>query len=179
MEKVPTRRCGEKRMQRFRQCPKCGKELPLSEKYFFRNKNRADGFACYCKKCLIEAQRKFFCNARLDRPRMTRGSKYFQRPRHFNGQKKHSEICLKCGREFDSYGNKICRKCSGNNYNYEKSFEGNNQMLIYFDVDGASNSFKEEHVKKAKALADKSGNPKIWTADEYSQDELRRLISTR
>jgi hypothetical protein len=30
-----------------------------------------------------------------------------------------------------------------------------------------------------KAAADQSGNPKIWTADKYSQDELKRLIPPR
>jgi hypothetical protein len=34
----------------------------------------------------------------------------------------------------------------------------------------------EPRLKKA---ADESGNPKIWTAREYSQDELRRLIPSK
>jgi hypothetical protein len=29
---------------------------------------------------------------------------------------------------------------------------------------------------RLKAAADASGNPKVWTADKYSQEELRKLI---
>ena len=33
--------------------------------------------------------------------------------------------------------------------------------------------------RKLKKAADQSGDPKVWTSDEYSQDELRRLIPAR
>jgi hypothetical protein len=162
-----------------KRCPQCERDLPLSKEYFFRNKAALDGYDGWCKKCKMEADRRSYRNARLDRPRFTRGSKYSQRPRHFNGIKKHWEICMKCGRQFLTFGHRTCRRCTKENYYAGYNFSGNNEALIYFDIDGTSYLFKTEQVKKAQALANESGNPKVWTARECSQDFLRSLIPSR
>ena len=39
-------------------CSKCGKELPMTEKYFNRNKRSKDGFSYYCKECLAIIRQK-------------------------------------------------------------------------------------------------------------------------
>jgi hypothetical protein len=76
---------------------------------------------------------------------------------------KKNEIC-QCGRTFvKKTPNQIhCPDCS-----YWSRFRGN---IIKFIV------LAEPRLKKA---ADESGNPKVWTAKEYSQEELKRLIPTR
>lgn len=35
----------------FKKCSKCGDELPLTESFFFKDKNGKDGFRTNCKKC--------------------------------------------------------------------------------------------------------------------------------
>lgn len=53
-----------------------------------------------------------------------------------------------------------CRDCS-----YWKRFEGGSVMKALY-----------ASAPKLKAEADQSGNPKIWTADQYDQEFLRTLI---
>ncbi len=58
-------------------------------------------------------------------------------------------------------------------------FSGNNENAVYADIPckgGTINCFTAAHVAKAKALADASGNPRIWTAADYTQAFLRSLI---
>ncbi len=58
----------------------------------------------------------------------------------------------------------------------------NMDLALYIDLngcDGLTGMIEPEQIAAAKARADLSGNPKIWTADQYSQKELRSLIPTR
>ena len=45
-----------------KKCPKCGKELPLSE--FYSNKSKPDGYGSYCKECTKLIQRKTYYKLR-------------------------------------------------------------------------------------------------------------------
>ncbi len=74
-------------------------------------------------------------------------------------------FCKKCGKAFmKRAGNQIyCSDCS-----FWKTYEGGKVMKMLFRSEPA-----------LKAAADASGNPRIWTAEEYTQDELRRLIPAR
>ena len=38
--------------EKTKKCPKCGRELPLSE--FSKHKSRSDGLQCWCKSCVNE-----------------------------------------------------------------------------------------------------------------------------
>jgi hypothetical protein len=73
--------------------------------------------------------------------------------------------CKKCRHTFEKKApNQIyCEDCS-----YWKQYGGGSIMkqLVL-------------NERKIQIAADESGNPKVWTAAEYSQDELRRLIPTR
>jgi hypothetical protein len=87
---------------------------------------------------------------------------------------------------YDPWGRRVKRKrpSYGSNHfrrprNIVGDFTGNNELLIYMDLnrdDGISNVVSTEQVKKAQALANESGNPKVWTDREYSQDFLKSLI---
>lgn len=66
------------RTRRVRKCSQCDRELPLSERYFHRNPSRKDGYHSICKKCRLRNDSEIYKSARLDRPRFTRGSKWFQ-----------------------------------------------------------------------------------------------------
>jgi hypothetical protein len=137
-------------MPRTKRCPKCKEELPLTEEYFYKTKKGPGGYTSWCKNCQKNArkpEKRSYCNARLDRPRFTHGSRWSGKPRRLVGD-----------------------------------FSGNNELLIYMDLnrdDGISNVITTDHIRKAQALANVSGNPRIWTEDKYSQAYLRSLIPSR
>jgi len=56
-----------------------------------------------------------------------------------------------------------CRDCS-----YWKKYEGGSVMKALYQIEG-----------KLKKEADRSGNPRVWTAKECSQDFLKSLIPSR
>ena len=75
---------------------------------------------------------------------------------------KREGVCRKCGAVFlrKSHNQIFCPNCS-----YWKHFEGGavrGRLVL-----------AEPRLKKA---ADESGNPRVWTADRYSQEFLRSLI---
>ena len=73
-------------------------------------------------------------------------------------------ICRACGDKFERKARNqvLCPDCG-----YWTMYQGNIRQFI---------TLAEPRLKKA---ADESGNPKIWTAEEFSQEELRRLIPSR
>ena len=46
----------------MKQCPRCGKILPVSE--FGKNKNTKDGLQTYCKSCTNQAVKNSYCKSR-------------------------------------------------------------------------------------------------------------------
>lgn len=66
------------RIRRVRKCSQCDQKFPLSEKYFHRNPSRKDGYHSICKKCRLRNDSEIYKEARLDRPRFSRGSKWFR-----------------------------------------------------------------------------------------------------
>jgi len=83
-------------------CPKCGRELPLSE--FNKDKSRKDGLNVYCKECrkiyyennlsdLLKKQRKYHkCVTNPSCPRVGRLGAVFE-----------TFTCEICGKEFRQY----------------------------------------------------------------------------
>lgn len=90
---------------------------------------------------------------------------------------------------YDAYGRVVKRKRGAygpkrfqGGKHVTADLAGNNWGFIYFDIpsEGAiTNCITMAHVLKAKALADASGNPKVWKAEEHSQDFLKSLIPQR
>ena len=74
-------------------------------------------------------------------------------------------ICKECGSPFvrKAPNQILCPNCAY--WKYRVGGEVRYKVIL-----------AEPRLKKA---ADESGNPKIWTAREYSQDELRRLIPSK
>ncbi len=89
---------------------------------------------------------------------------------------------------YDNYGRVVKRKRGAygskrfhTGMDITADLAGNNRDFIYFDIPckgAVTNCVTLAHIRKAKALADKSGNPKIWTADKYDQAFLQGLIPT-
>ncbi len=69
---------------------------------------------------------------------------------------------MECRQVFEkkAANQRFCPNCS-----YWKKYEGGSVMKRLYEVEG--------QLKKG---ADQSGNPKVWTAEEYSQEFLRSLI---
>ena len=43
----------------YKFCPRCKKVYPMTT-YFSKDKNRKDGYACYCKLCTSELKRMYY-----------------------------------------------------------------------------------------------------------------------
>jgi hypothetical protein len=75
-------------------------------------------------------------------------------------------LCRKCGlpfnREYSAWNQKDCIRCSA-----------------WIGSNNAKNRTLGALMKQLKEEADASGNPKVWTAQEYSQEFLRGLIPGR
>lgn len=41
-----------------RVCPRCKRDLPLTNEYYHNNRSRSDGFACHCKDCEKDRREK-------------------------------------------------------------------------------------------------------------------------
>ena len=135
---------------RTKRCPKCKEEPPLTEEYFYKSKRGPGGYTSWCKNCQKKANKSDKRSYRNAR---------LDRPRFTH----------------DSRWSGKPRRLVGD-------FSGNNELLIYMDLnrdDGISNVVSTEQVHKAQKLADGSGNPKVWTSRECSQDFLRALIPRR
>ncbi len=89
---------------------------------------------------------------------------------------------------YDAYGRVVKRKRAPYGPKHSElqgrgeDFSGNREAFIYWDIPREGNYSKiitTEHVRKVQTLADASGNPRVWTSDECSQEFLRSLISDR
>lgn len=45
---------------RLKRCPKCGIEKPATLEYFYHNKQKKSGLACYCKECSRPRKHEWF-----------------------------------------------------------------------------------------------------------------------
>jgi hypothetical protein len=72
-------------------------------------------------------------------------------------------LCRKCGKKFDrnymGFNQKYCTKCS-----------------FWIDSKAAYLRNLGRVMEKLKKEADRSGNPRIWTCEEYSQPFLLNLV---
>ena len=84
---------------------------------------------------------------------------------NFNKRSRPLARCEKCGKVFEKKApnQRYCSDCSSWN-----EYKGGGAMTGLVAAE-----------PRLKAAADLSGNPKVWTADQYTQDELRRLIPPR
>ena len=81
-------------------CPKCGRELPLSE--FYKDKSNKDGLRTYCKECHKEYAKSYDkCIKNLSCPRVGMRGAVFE-----------TFTCEICGKEFRQLKSKV-------DYNYE------------------------------------------------------------
>lgn len=131
----------------FKTCSKCHRELPLTEKYFFKCKRNKDGFAGTCKECS--------------------GHKFIT---HYKS-KSEFKICNKCGRKLpatEEYFHKkkgtydglhsICKECRLSKYkdeyykNQEKMRERNRIRGIKYKKAILENKKKYYAQNRAKIL---------------------------
>lgn len=71
-------------------------------------------------------------------------------------------LCKTCKKTFDK---KAPNQIYCHEHSFWKRYEGGSFLNKLYEAE-----------KTLKQAADESGNPKVWRAGEYSQDELRRLI---
>ncbi len=69
-----------------RVCSHCGKELPLTTEYFYRNKRNKDGFQLYCKQCASKQNKKYYEANKINKNKNDRCKNEYQ-------------TCTQCGVE--------------------------------------------------------------------------------
>jgi hypothetical protein len=79
----------------------------------------------------------------------------------------HMAICKACGKEIEDHSPFSLKK------RFKYCLDCNDEIA---KARGQLMRCGRKVEAQLKAAADASGNPKLWTAGEYSQDELRRLI---
>jgi len=73
--------------------------------------------------------------------------------------------CKTCKKSFEK---KAPNQIHCHEHSFWKKYQGGNILMKLYEVEGT-----------LKQAADESGNPRVWRAGEYSQEELRRLIPSR
>jgi hypothetical protein len=70
--------------------------------------------------------------------------------------------CRTCKKPFEK---KAANQIYCNEHSFWRRYQGGRVLMKLYAVEGT-----------LKQAADESGNPKVWRAGEYSQEELRELI---
>ena len=158
-------------------CSKCGKELPLTEEYFYKRKDNKDGFRADCKKCK---------DVRIEKPKAKEGMKICTKcckelpatNEYFNNSKRGlyglKSVCRSCNKEYgkkyredfeqnnfpDENINKTCTKC-GNEYPATTEYFRNSKYGkngLRGECKECSRKLQKEYFEQNKDICHKRSN---------------------
>ena len=144
-------------------CTKCGKELPATAEYFYRDKHRADGLRPDCKECYL-----FYKKDRKDNPEK------------YDHSKDTTKKCNKCGIEktFEEFHKKrnnvnhICKECVKDKYYANHDQRKRQQRERYDPIKSAeyNKMYKKSHKDEIRD----------WTKEYFkNKPGLRKIYKQR